>query len=107
MDLVKQMSYSISYAKTIAVVSLIIGLTIFAIYYFFPNAPLILEFGLMYLFFVTIINLALVLRLLYYWRKQPDTRKKISKLILLVIINIPIAIVITSLAFKTFVNNMD
>lgn len=102
-----QISYSITYAKLTAVFSFIIGIVIFSIYNFNPNIPYIVGIGLCFLFFAFIINSLVLMRLIYYWTKYWERRSKLRKLILIICINIPIAVLITYLSYKVFISNMD
>lgn len=102
-----QVSYSITYAKLTAVFSFVVGIIIFLIYNYNPNVPYIVGIGLCFLFFAFIINSLVLLRLIYYWTKYRERRSELRKLILIISINIPIAVIITYLSYKVFMNNLD
>jgi len=74
-----------------AFVSCIIGTFFFVCFYFFDIESCIYG-GIIYLFFATIANLIVLLRLFYFYLKRRDYRRYLANKMLILLANIPVAI---------------
>jgi hypothetical protein len=82
----------IEIAKKTAVISTIIGSSIFFIFLFL-NIESVAYIGFLFVLFASIANGIVLIQLTYLWFSKTDKRKEVRNVILLVLINIPIALI--------------
>ncbi len=81
-----------SFSTQFAVASFIIGTALFASYYIFPNKDGIIILGLFYTLFAVFFNIMIVINLIFQWLIMPIERENIAVKILIVLANIPVAL---------------
>lgn len=81
-----------SFSTRLAVLSFAFGTLIFGLYFVLPENDGILVLGLCYVIFAVFFNSAVLLNLLYQLLTLPSEREEIIIKILIVLSNIPIAI---------------
>ena len=82
----------ISFAKKVALFTFLVGSTILLSYYFYRHSSF-LYFSLFFMVLAFFVNTYISLLLISFWIKNIESRKKITKTILLQLLNIPIAYV--------------
>lgn len=92
---------TIDYAKKIAIGSFIIGSAIFLTFLFF-SVELLAYIGVLFVLFAIIANGIILLQLIYLWLSKKNERVDIRNAIILVLINIPIAIVFMKIGGNLF-----
>ena len=91
-----------SFSTQLAVSSFAIGTLIFGLYFVLPENDGILLLGLCYVIFAAFFNSAVVLNLFYQLLTTPSERENITIKILIVLANIPIAILYIHLIIQDF-----
>lgn len=84
----------------LALASFIIGTAIFLIYLSFPGEELILINGFLYVMGAIIVNSIALVYLLYHYAKNPAQREVLAIRILILLANIPIALLYLNIVFK-------
>lgn len=82
-----------SFSTQFAVASFVIGTALFASYYIFPNKDGILILGLFYTLFAVFFNIMILINLIFQWLTNILERENIAIKILIVLANIPIALI--------------
>lgn len=82
-----------SFSTQFAVVSFVLGTLLFASYYIFPNKDGIIILGLFYTLFAVFFNIMILINLVFQWLIMPIERENIAVKILIVLANIPVALI--------------
>ena len=85
-------SFKGDYSTELAIGTFIIGTLLFLLYYVFPYKTELIMTGIFYIFFSFLINGIMLLYLLYCLIVLPNLREYITIKILILVSNIPIAI---------------
>ncbi len=92
-----------SYSTKFALLSFAFGTTLFALFFTLPNKEGILILGLIYVIFIAFFSIIMLLNLIFQLLTIPNERENIVIKILILISNIPIAI----LYFLLIVNSIE
>lgn len=92
-----------SYSTKFALLSFVFGTTLFALFFILPNKEGILILGLIYVIFIAFFSIIMLLNLIFQLLTIPNERENIVIKILILISNIPIAI----LYFIFIVNSIE
>lgn len=95
--------HTIDYAKKIAVGSFIIGSIIF-LTFLFLSIEILAYLGVIFVSFAIIANGIILLQLIYLWISEKNKRAEIRNIIILVLTNIPIALIYLKIGGNLFRN---
>ncbi|MBX9807254.1 MAG: hypothetical protein K2X95_05615 [Flavobacteriaceae bacterium] len=95
-------SFKGDYSTELAIGTFAIGTVLFALYYLFPNKTELLMIGIFYILFAFLINGIMLLYLLYCPIVLPNLREYITIKILILVSNIPIAILYLYIIISLF-----
>ncbi len=92
---------NLPFSTKVAIVSFVLGTLLFLGYFVIDDEFLIMLYGFFYVIIAIIINLLLLIYLLYKWLENPLAKKEISNQVLILLVNIPIAILYFVIIFYT------
>jgi hypothetical protein len=81
------------FSTKLAIVSFLLGTTLFIGYFVADDKLIFLILGFMFVIIALISNLLMLIILLFDWIENPNEKKQISRKVLILIANIPIAII--------------
>ena len=90
------------FSTKMALISFAIGTLLFIGFFSIKNNETLIFIGFYYIIIASIINILMLLKLFYDWLENPSEKYSISKQILILLANIPIAI----LYFITIINSL-
>lgn len=93
------------FSTKMAIISFILGTLLFLSYFIVNDNMILIIIGIYYIIIVTIINILMLLKLFYDWLENPFQKNSISKQILILLANIPIAFTYYSILVYSVTSN--
>lgn len=93
------------FSSQIAVLSFLIGTSLFISYFIFPKSDNIIFIGITYVLIALIINIMVIINLSITFISEPNQRKNIAIQTAIVLANIPIAITYFSIIIYSITSN--